>query len=96
MATLDSTSTTAEITAAYLDNCGFREDDSAAMARAFITACTAMLARGIRSISHGFGERLDFSPEVLRALIQDAQQFIANDTANAGGVKFVSFEDYRT
>lgn len=94
MATIDSTSTTAQITAAYLDNCGYYEDASASKARAFITACTAMLARGMRAIDHG-GERLEFSPADLRALITEARKYIAESTGNAGGVKFASFENFR-
>ena len=48
VATISSASTTQQITAAYLDNCGYLEDDDLAMARRFVTAVMAMLARGVK------------------------------------------------
>ena len=47
------------ITAAYRDNMAYAEDGSVTKAKAFVTACTAMLSRGIRRIQHG-GEDLEF------------------------------------
>jgi hypothetical protein len=88
MATLDSTSTDAEVLAAYMDNCGYREDDSSSMASAFITACTAMMARGVSRFQHG-DEGMQFSLEDLRALMSDAKDFVRQKggvTSGGGGV----------
>lgn len=43
MAMVDSSSKTAAITAAYLDNISYFEDNSVTMAKAFIGACQEML-----------------------------------------------------
>ena len=97
MATIDSTSTDADITAAYMGNCGYREDDSATMAAAFVTACMAMMARGITRFQHG-EEALHFSPEDLRELVKDAQSFIRSKggvTAGGSGVVRVSLQRFR-
>lgn len=98
MATVTSASTTAQIAAAYLDNCGYVEDDDSAMAKRFVTACMAMLKRGVRTIEHA-GERMEFSPPDLRELIKEANRFIgarAGVAAGGSGVKHASFKDFRT
>ena len=84
MASLDSTSTDAEVTAAYMDNCGHREDDSATKAAAFVTACTAMMVRGISRFQHG-EEAMHFSLEDLRALTKEAQAFVREKAGVSGG-----------
>lgn len=98
MATLDSSSTTAEIAAAYLDNAGYFEDASVTMAKAFVTACTAMLTRGITVLEHG-GERMEFSPRDLRAMIDDAKAFTVSNAGIAdggGGVHHADFREFRS
>ena len=98
MATVSSTTTEAQLRAAYLDNCGYREDDSASEASALITVLEAMLDRGIRVIEEG-EHRYEFSTGALENSIKRAQQFLANKNtvANGGsGVKYVRFEsDFR-
>jgi hypothetical protein len=43
MSTLSSSSTLAQIEAAYADNCSYSEDNSVAKCRAFVTACRLLL-----------------------------------------------------
>ena len=45
MSTLTSSSTIAQIEAAYTDNASYVEDNSVAKCRAFITACTILLLK---------------------------------------------------
>jgi hypothetical protein len=45
MSTLNSTSTLAQIEAAYADNASYAEDNSVAKARAFVTACRLLLLK---------------------------------------------------
>ena len=45
MSTLSSSSTTAQIEAAYDDNASYEEDGSATKAAAFITACRLLIRR---------------------------------------------------
>jgi hypothetical protein len=66
MASLSSTSTIAEIEAAYADNAGYAEDNSPSKARAFITACRLLLLK--RPTEAGSGtDRLVLSPEQIAA-----------------------------
>ncbi len=81
----------------YLDNCGYREDDSVPMARALITVVTAMMSRGINEMSHG-GEVIRFTMDGLQWLIEDAKKFVAaaRDTADGGsGALHVDFRRFR-
>lgn len=97
MAVVDSTSTEAEIAAAYLDNCGYVEDDSLAMARRFVTACMAMKKRGLKRFQQGPTE-MEFSMESLREDIREARQFITGKTAvGSGGAGYtaVGFTNFR-
>lgn len=94
MATLDSSSTTAEISAAYLDNCGYYEDEDAAMARRFVTACEAMLSRGVTAIEQA-GQRMQFSTGSLESALGRAKEFISGSSGATGGAQFSSFVDFR-
>jgi len=78
MATIDSLSTTTEIRDAYFDNCGYFEDASTAKAKAFVTVCEAMQARGVTKLRNG-EEELTFSMESLTAAINRAYTFIATN-----------------
>jgi hypothetical protein len=97
MAILDSTSTNAEVRAAYFDNCGYFEDSDTAMARRFVTACIAMQSRGITSIAHG-DERIDLSPKDLRELQKRAEQFAASRLSvddGGSGTTHVDLREFR-
>lgn len=94
MSSITSASSTAEITAAYLDNCGYLEDDSAAMAARFVTACTAMLARGITRSESPEGGHLEFDPVVLRQLAADARTFVGSKSTSR--VTHSSFREFRS
>lgn len=90
MAVLDSTSSETAIVAAYLDNCGYYEDGSAAMARRLVTACEAMLMRGMREVDVG-GTRMSFTTESLHTSIERAKTFASSrDATGARRVGFTS------
>jgi len=87
-----------EIAAAYLDSCTYFEDSSVAKARAFVSACTAMLARGIRRIEYE-GAMLELDPNTLRALANDAKAYAAQHAAvesGGSGVIYPNFRDLRS
>lgn len=71
MATLDSSSTLAEIEAAYLDNVSYEEDNSTSKAAAFITACKMLLLKRPSQMSAGgsvtFGSQADIQKELDNA-----------------------------
>ena len=75
MATVDSTSTDAEVKAAYDDNASYLEDRSVAKARAFVTAGRILLRR-LFSKQSDEGASVESRVELIRAEIQDAAQFL--------------------
>lgn len=99
MATVDSTTTEAELKAAFRDNASYEEDASVAKARAMVTICMVMLERGIRRWKDGDQEQ-EFSPEILLKMKEDAARWAnANDTTAAnrqGRVTYTSFENFRS
>jgi len=98
VATVDSTSTDAEVQAAYDDNASYLEDGSVAKCTAFITASTILLRRMFRRASHG-GDDLEREIRLIREELGSARQWL---TANAGvadsgaGIKHVDMRDLRT
>ena len=96
MATITSSSTNTQISAAYLDNCGWYEDGNVTMAKAFITVCIAMLSRGIISVNSG-DDSMTFSPRDLREMMNDARQFVSrNDTTNLPSVIHPNLTELRS
>lgn len=99
MSTLSSTSTTAEIKAAYDDNASYEEDGSATKARAFITACRLLLRRlPVQVGRSGRGsEEVRLDPDLLRRQLEDAQVWLASspDASDLGGVRHPSFANFR-
>lgn len=98
MATIDSNSTAAEIRAAYLDNCGYAEDGSVAKAKAFITACRALLLV-LDKLRASEGNQVQHNPELIRQEMAEAQAWLANHSeaaADAGPrVTRPSFRTFR-
>jgi len=97
MATIDSTSTEEDISDAYLDNCGYREDNNTAKALAFSTVCMAMAKRAVVRFTKGALD-LTFAPGQLNAMAKDAQRFADNaavPTDGGAGFQAVHFRDFR-
>jgi hypothetical protein len=94
MASLDSSSTLAEIEAAYLDNVSYEEDNSTAKAAAFITACKMLLLKRPSSLSAGgsvtFGSQSD-----IRAELEAAQRWLSQ-SQEGGSVKHLDFRNVRS
>jgi hypothetical protein len=97
MSTLSSSSTLAEIQAAYDDNASYEEDGDATKAAAFITACRMLLRRIPRRVSHGGrgAEEIETSPEQLREDIADAHRWLCAHGGNRRPVTVASFENFR-
>lgn len=98
MSTLTSSSTRAEINAAYLDNASYEEDGSVAKAKAFITACRFLLLPKVtpaRSMGPDGGGQVEFNLDVVRAEMQAAQLYVAaNDTSSYEGFGSVKHADF--
>lgn len=81
MSTLTSSSTDAEVEAAYDDNSSWYEDGSVAKAKAFVTACRILIRRCATAMYHG-ANRVEFDIPLLRAELEQAAAFVQ---ANGGG-----------
>ena len=96
MSTLTSSSTDAEVNAAYDDNASYAEDSSATKAAAFITACRFLLRRMAKTAGHG-PATLTLSPELVLQEMRAAQAWLAaNPTDTNAGVIHYSFNEMRT
>jgi len=94
--TLSSSSTDAEVLAAYDDNAPYQEDVSRPKALAFITACR-ILARRLPISAGRDGQTV--SRESLREEVADAQAWLTANPASSGAgstrVRYGDFQDYR-
>lgn len=99
MSTLSSSSTLAEVNAAYDDNASYAEDNSPAKARAFITACRILLRRMTSVVEHA-GQKVERDPAQIQEQLEEARQWLAShDTTSAssgaGAVRHYDFQDLR-
>ena len=96
MSTLSSSSTDAQVLAAYDDNASYEEDGCRAKADSFITACRIL--RNRLPLSAGRGPQT-FTRESLQAEIEAAQRWKdahpATTRSRSGRVRYVSMENYR-
>jgi hypothetical protein len=84
--------------AAYLANCSYLTNESAAEAAAFVEACRALLVLTPKRAAHGGrgAEEIETSPETLAEQLKDAQRYLGSIRLNASGrVRFRSLEDMR-
>lgn len=99
MASLDSTSTLADIKSAYADNASYAEDGSAAKARAFITACRLLLLKLPRKAAFAgqAGHEIELDTKLLADEIRQAQQWLTLNSGTAAGsvTTLVPSKDFR-
>jgi len=99
---ITSSSTLAQVRAAYEDAAHYEEDGSATQARALITAANVLILRLSSEAAEGSERvRLDENLRQLRQAIEDARAYIASNPDTTGstgagaGVRHVSFENFR-
>lgn len=89
MSTITGSSTLEEIRTEYLANASYAEDASTAKAKAFVTACTALLlALAERQVhgGRGGGQEIQFNLELIAKEKSAAQTWLAGaDESSAGG-----------
>ena len=94
--TLSSSSTDAEVWAAYDDNASYQEDASRSKALCFVTACR-ILARRLPISAGRDGQSA--TRESLQAEVAAAQAWLISNPASSGAgstrVRFGDFEDFR-
>jgi hypothetical protein len=101
MSALTSTSTDAQVFAAYDDNASYAEDNSPAKARAFITACRILLRR----VPKETGTReahLTLTPDLIQKEMQAAQDWVSanpdtsgSGASSGGSVTRANFNNFR-
>lgn len=93
---ITSSSTPAQIRAAYLDNVGYETAGSAAMAMAFIEACRALLIV-LPAMTGTAGSTTQFSPQLIQGQLEEARLWLSQNPASGagGGSKHFAFEDFR-
>lgn len=93
--TLSSSSSDADIQAAYLDNGSYEEDQSLAKARGFVTACRLLLFRLPKRSKSANGHEVEFDPAVIQAELQRARAWIAAKNRTGGGIVYRDFRGFR-
>lgn len=95
---LSSSSTLAQIEAAYDDNASYQELGDVAACKTFITACRMLLRRYAEEAQFGNRHRMRFGAnlEQLRLEMTRAMQWLAsNNAANQNQVIFPDFSSFR-
>lgn len=97
MSTLSSSSTLAEIQAAYDDNASYAENGSAAEAAIFITACRMLIRRLPKHVAHGGrgAEEVDLQVDLIRDELKTAEQWLAQVRAPGGGILHPDLRNFR-
>lgn len=94
---LDSTSTMAQIEAAYDDNASYAEDANVTKCRLFITACRMLLRRMPAEIEQAAqaSARLKLSPELIQAEKKSAEDWLARTSTAAQDNPISTYGDFR-
>ena len=98
MAYLTSSSTDAQVWAAYEDNSAYDLESDATKAREFVQACRILLRRQPRRAGHG-GADLEFDVQLFRDELNTARRWLHTQTTiTDGGIgcKFADISDIRS
>lgn len=97
MASLNGSSTFAQVQQVYFANAGYMEDGSTAEAAAFITACRFLLLMIPNSSEKRSGGRVEFDMTIIRDEMRAAQRWLANANASeeGAGIIFPGFDGLR-
>ena len=94
MSSLSSSSTLAQVKAAYADNASYDEDGSVSKAKAFVTACRILLLK-MPSVAEQLGHaRVEQEMSEIRRQLEAAQSYVATAAADAGGDGQVIHSDF--
>lgn len=95
MSTLTSSSTSAEIEAAYLDNASYEEDEDVGKCKAFLTACRIILfKRPQRSAHRGAGSEMQWDLRLIQKEIDRAEAWLAAQAGMSGATDNVVHPDF--
>jgi len=83
---ISSTSTLAEVKAAYYDNASYDIDGSVQEAQTFLAACRQLLIRIPKQVGHGNrAEEVQIDPAVIERQIADCQRWLYANSNHAAG-----------
>lgn len=96
MSTLNSSSSFAEVKAAYMDNASYAEDNSVTKAAAFITACRFLTLLLPGRASKGRQQEIEFTAnlETIEKQMNAASVWLDSANAGASGSQF-TYADLR-
>jgi hypothetical protein len=95
MSTLTSSSTDAQVWAAYDDNASYEEDGDRTKALAFLTACKFLIRRKPKRMEHD-GRSSDFDAEAIRDEMSAARNWLAlNPASTTAAVRYADLAGYR-
>lgn len=98
MSALSSSSTDAQVVAAYDDNASYAEDNSVAKCRAFVTACRFLIRRRPTSLSQN-GRSVAFDVRMVQDELKAANEWLSthSDSAQDAGPRITraDFRDFR-
>lgn len=95
---INSSSTLADVRAAFIDNATYAADDSPAKCREFIAACHALLITVPNRSSRGGteGDVIEFDMALVERRLKEAEAWLQTAGACDGDrVRYVSFEGFR-
>ena len=95
MSTLTSTSTLADVKAAYFDNASYQEDNDPAKARAFVTACRFLLLMLPSKSMHGRGGSVELDVSQVAQQQALARSWLASHPSVSPDVIHSSFGNFR-
>lgn len=97
MSTLSSSSTLAEIQAAYDDNAPYAEDGDTAMCLTFLTACRMLLRRMPKqtTLAGRGGHEVQMDMQLIHQELKAAERWYSTQNT-AGRVKSLSVQEFRT
>ena len=86
MPSIDSTSTLAEVKAAYCDNADYDVAGSRVKAGTFLVACRQLLLRLSKRVAHGNrAEEIEIDPLVIERQIAACQRWMYSQQARSNG-----------
>jgi hypothetical protein len=95
MSSVTSATTYPQAVALYLANAGYAEDNSVTAAKAFVTACRAIILMRPTKSAHGKGGSTEFDLTMIQRQLEEARAWIASHgSPDVIHADFGNFRDY--
>lgn len=94
MSTITSASSEQDIRDAYLDNCGYMEDESPVKAAKLVTVLMAIMMKGLIRVDID-GDVTEFDPSLMKDLLDQANAYITSQSSTGSYRLFEPAADFR-